>query len=187
MKIVAILGSPREEGNTSRLMDETLQEIKTHGIDTEKIVLSQQTVNPCLGHERCRTFSACTQRDDAPGILEKLKDADGIILGSPVYFYDMSAWMKALIDRSYFLYTHGIKLNAVCAGIIVIAGGGGVEQASSAIKRFIKASSDIPNEKILTVSGFAFKPGSVKDDKALLEEAGKLGSRMAEMVTSARK
>lgn len=184
MKIAAILGSPRENGNTGCLIDYALSEINKRGIETEKVLLSRHTVNPCLGHEKCRTFSVCTQKDDAPAILEKMKDADGIILGSPVYFYDMTAQMKAIIDRSYFLYTHRIRLKAVCAGIIVVAGGGGVEHASAAIKRFIKISSSIQNDNILIVNGFAHKPGAVTEDKSLLEEAAKLGRKMAEIVLS---
>ena len=85
MKILAIVGSPRPEGNTSYLVDQALQEAAARGLETEKIILTQHRVNPCQGHENCASFSACKQDDDAPWILDKFVNADGVILASPVY------------------------------------------------------------------------------------------------------
>jgi multimeric flavodoxin WrbA len=109
MKILAIVGSPRPKGNTSYLVDCALEDAADHGIETEKIILSQYKVNPCQGHDNCSSFSSCKQDDDVPWILDKFCNADGIILGSPVYYYNMTAQMKAFIDRNYFLYRHNIS------------------------------------------------------------------------------
>ena len=184
MKIVAIVGSPRPNGNTSYLVDQALQEAATHGCETEKIMLSQYRINPCLGHEDCAKFSACKQKDDAPGILDKFRLADGIILATPVYFYNMSAQMKAFVDRYYFLYTHDILLKARCAGFIVIAGSDGVDQTARALRRFLKLASDSPDSSILTLTGFATKPDAVRKNPALVEEARDLGKRMVEMINT---
>ena len=186
MKIVAIVGSPRPAGNTSYLVDQALQEAATHGCETEKIMLSQYRVNPCLGHEDCSTLSACKQKDDAPGILEKFSCADGVILATPVYYYNMSAQMKAFVDRHYFLYTHDIPLKAVCAGFIVIAGSDGIDQTARALRRFLKLASDIPDSRTLTLTGCATKPGEVRNNPALVEEARNLGRQLAEMIISSR-
>lgn len=186
MKIVAILGSPRPTGNTGSLVDQALQEVAARGLEIEKIVLSQYKVNPCLGHDNCKSFSVCQQADDAPAILEKFRTADGIILGSPVYYYDMSAQLKAFIDRNYFLYKHGLNINAVCAGLIVVAAGGGIDHTVSAIRRFVKFTTNIPADRMLTVTGYAGKAGDVLNDKNLVEEAGKLGGQMADIIISAR-
>ncbi len=184
MKIVAIVGSPRTAGNTSYLVDRSLQEAAAHGCETEKIMLSQYRVNPCAGHEDCSRFSACKQNDDAPGILEKFSRADGIILASPVYYYNMSAQMKAFVDRNYFLYTHDIPLKATCAGLIVIAGSDGIDQTARALRRFLKLASDIPDSRTVTLTGCATKPGEVKNNQALVEEARNLGKRLAEMLST---
>ena len=149
MKILAIVGSPRPKGNTSYLVDQALQESAAHGIKTEKIILNKYKVNPCQGHDNCSSFSVCKQDDDAPWILDKFCSAEGIILGSPVYYYNMTAQMKAFVDRNYFLYRHNISPRMVCAGLIVIGGSAGLEQTVRALRRFIKLSADIPDDKIV--------------------------------------
>lgn len=102
MKVVAIVGSPHAQGNTSYLTDVALQELSVKGIDTEKFVLGQYTIGPCLAHEGCSTFTICKVKDDTPGIIEKFNQADGVILASPVYFWDVTAQMKTFIDRNFF-------------------------------------------------------------------------------------
>ena len=184
MKLIAIVGSPRPTGNTSYLVDQALQEAAAHGFETEMLILSQYRVSPCLGHEDCASFSACRQEDDTPWILDKFSSADGIILGSPVYYYNMTAQMKAFVDRNYFLYRHGIPLRASCAGLIVVGGGGGTEHTVRALTRFLKVSANMPDDRIITLTGLANKPGAIQSDAALVEEARKLGRRMAEMLTS---
>ena len=82
MKIMAIVGSPRPKGNTDLLIDQALEEAASRGAETEKIILSQYRVNPCLGHQNCNSFQKCKQDDDIPEILDKFRDAEGIILGS---------------------------------------------------------------------------------------------------------
>jgi len=185
MKILAIVGSPRPKGNTSYLVDQALQEAAARGVETEKIILTEYRVNPCDGHENCASFSACKHDDDVPMILDKFINADGVILGSPVYYYNMTAQMKAFVDRNYFLYTHGIPKKMFCAGLIIIGGGAGLEHAFRALRRFVKLSADIPDDRIVTLTGYASKPGEVKSDQSLIEEARKLGGRMAEILTSA--
>jgi multimeric flavodoxin WrbA len=186
MKILAIIGSPRPKGNTSYLVDQALKEAATHRLETEKIILSQYRVNPCQGHENCTSFSACKQDDDAPWILDKFCSAEGIILGSPVYYYNMTAQMKAFVDRNYFLYRHNISPRMICAGLIVIGGSAGLEHTVRALRRFVKLSANIPDDRVVILSGCASKPGEVKNNAALIEEARRLGSRMAEILTSTR-
>ncbi len=185
MKIIAIVGSPRPGGNTDYLVDQALGEASKHGCETEKIMLGRYRVNPCLGHEDCGSFPACKQNDDAPWILEKFSNADGIILATPVYYYNMTAQMKAFVDRNYFLYTHDIPLKAQCAGLIVIAGGAGLDITVRALRRFVGISGDKPDNRIITLTGYASKPGEVKNNLTLIEEARSLGKRMSGILASA--
>ncbi len=185
MKIVAIVGSPRSRGNTSYLVDQALQEAAAYGFETEKIILTRHRVNPWLGHENCASFSACRQDDDAPWILDKFSSADEVILGSPVYYYNMTAQIKAFVDRNYFLYTHGISFRALCAGLIVIAGGAGIDHTVRALRRFLKLSSNIPDDRILTLTGYASKPGEIKGNPSIVVEARKLGEGLAKILASA--
>jgi len=70
-------------------------------------------------------------------------------------------------------------------GLIIIGGGAGLEHAFRALRSFVKLSADIPDDRIVTLTGYASKPGEVKSDQSLIEEARKLGGRMAEILTSA--
>jgi len=184
MKILGIVGSPRSAGNTSYLVGEALEEAERHGFETEKIMLGECRVGPCLGHENCGSFPSCRQDDDAPWILEKFRDAEGIILGSPVYYYGITAQMKAFVDRNYFLFRHGIPLKARCAGLVVVAGGGGIDHTVRALRRFVKLATSMPDERIVTLTAYASRPGEVKGDLSAVEDARKLGTRMAEILTS---
>ena len=184
MKIIAVVGSPRSNGNTSYLVDEILREIEKHGLETEKIMLGEYRVGPCLGHQNCSSFTECIQKDDAGRILENFRQADAFILASPVYYYTITAQMKAFIDRNYFLYTHGIPLNARYAGTIAVAGGAGLERTDADLRRFARMMTGFPHEKVLSVSGYASNPGDVKSNTSFLEEARAMGVRLVELLTS---
>lgn len=174
MKVVAIVGSPHADGNTSYLVDQALQEIDAQGIETEKIILSQYVVNPCQGHDNCASYSKCRQKDDAPWIIEKFNQADGVILASPVYFYDVSAQTKAFIDRNFFTFTHDGTKKARCAGLIAIGGGGGADETIATLKRFIA----LPEKQLFVVSGYTGeKP--VKNHPEIVERAREMGAKIA--------
>lgn len=161
-------------------MDQALTEAAQRGLETEKIVLSQHRISPCQGHDDCASFPRCQQNDDAGWILEKFQNADGIILGSPVYYSNMSAQMKAFIDRCVFLYTHEILVRARSVGLIVVAGGGGLEDTIEALKRALSAHID--SDKALVVSGYASKLGEVKTNLSLVQKARELGRLMADQL-----
>ncbi len=184
MKIVAIVGSPRTNGNTNYLVEQALQEAAKKGIETEKFILSQYRIAPCQGHENCAKFTACKQDDDARWLLEKYTNADGIILGTPVYYYNMSAQMKIFIDRNYFMYTHKQHLKAKCVGLVIVAGSDGLDQTLRAMKRSLYLMPGIHRDLIFTVAGLATKPGTVENNTALVEEARKIGRQMADHLLS---
>jgi multimeric flavodoxin WrbA len=96
----------------------------------------------------------------------------------------MTAQMKAFVDRNYFLYTHGIPLNALCAGLIVVAGGTGMDHTVRALRRFVKLWTDMPYDNIIILTGQASKPGDVKSNSPLIEEAQNLGRRMVDLMIS---
>ena len=183
MKILAIVGSPRLKGNTNYLVDQALAEAAKVGAHTEKIVLSQYKVNPCLGHANCASFQSCRQKDDTGWILDKFREADGVILATPVYYYNVTAQMKAFIDRNYFLYKHDQKYKAGVVGIIIVAEQIGIEDTLHTLRQFID-EFDVDRDKIFTVSGYADQPRDAKNNLPLVEEARKLGRQMVEALKS---
>jgi multimeric flavodoxin WrbA len=180
LNILGLVGSPRSGGNTDFLVDQALAEAVKWGAHTEKIVLSQYKVNPCLGHDDCASFDLCVQRDDTPWILDKFCKADGVILATPVYYYNVSAQLKAFMDRNYFLYTHNHKSQARVVGMIVVAEVEGIEDALHALKRFINESFDVAKDRILEVHGYASRQGEVRNNAPLLQQARELGRQMVE-------
>ena len=92
--------------------------------------------------------------------------------------------MKAFVDRNYFLYRHDISPRLVCAGLIIVGGSAGLEHTVRAMRRFIKLSSGIPDDRIVILSGCATKLGEIKKDTGLIDEAKKLGHRMSEILAA---
>jgi multimeric flavodoxin WrbA len=178
MKVVAIVGSPHAKGNTSYLTDVALKELAKQGIETEKIMLGQYAVGPCLAHDGCGTFTICQVKDDAPGIIEKFNTADAVILASPVYFYDVTAQMKAFIDRNFFTFTHDGKKKAKYAGLIAIGGGGGADETIKTLQAF----AGLPDKDCFIVSGY-HGDSSAKDSPALVKQASEMGRKLAAALT----
>ncbi|MBN1382290.1 MAG: flavodoxin family protein [Deltaproteobacteria bacterium] len=182
MKIVAIVGSPRAKGNTSILVDAALEEAAAQGCEVEKIMLSEFKIEGCRGHDRCSTYDKCKIGDDIPMILDKFSNADGTILATPVYYYNMTAQMKTFVDRNFFLYTHGIPLKSKCMGLIVVAGGGADDITIKALKRCFRIQGGNTPENWLEVSGYAMGLGEVKNNPDLIAKARDLGKKMAERI-----
>jgi len=186
LKILAIVGSPRLEGNTNYLVDRALVEIEKLGAQTEKIVLGQYKINPCLGHDDCVSFQSCLQTDDINWILESFRKADGVILATPVYYYDVSAQMKTFIDRNYFIYTHKEEYRTKVIGIIIVAAEEGIEDALHTLGMFVNELG-VAEDRRFIVSGYADKLGEAKQNLHLVQAAQKLGQRMAKILKEQNK
>lgn len=104
--IIILSSSPRKGGNSDRLCDEFARGASEAGHTVEKIFLKDYTVNPCTGCSVCSMYGKpCPQRDDAAKLVQKLIDADVIVMATPVYFYTMCGQMKIFIDRCCARYT----------------------------------------------------------------------------------
>ena len=103
--ILIISASPRKGGNSDILCDEFLKGAKDSGNNAEKIFLRDRKINYCTGCGVCNNTHKCVQKDDMSEILDKMVNADVIVLATPVYFYTMDAQLKTLIDRTVPRYT----------------------------------------------------------------------------------
>ena len=102
MKLIAFNGSPRKGGNTEALLEAVMAPVRQAGIETELVQIGGKGIHGCLGCYTCqkRKDSRCSQNDDMlNACLEKVIAADALLLGSPTYFTDVTADMKAFIDR----------------------------------------------------------------------------------------
>jgi multimeric flavodoxin WrbA len=102
MKIVAILGSPRPRGNSAGLARQFLAAAREQGAEVQEFLLNKLTFQGCQGCRTCKTKTdACILEDDLAPVLAAIKEADLLLLASPVYFGDLSGQMKLFFDRTY--------------------------------------------------------------------------------------
>lgn len=101
MKILGIVGSSRKKGNTATLVDEAICAARSEGLETETVFLGDYDFRGCIGCEGCRNTYKCVIQDGMQELYPKILEADGLIAGSPTYFYNMTANMKAFIERLY--------------------------------------------------------------------------------------
>ena len=99
MKVLGILGSPRVGGNSDILLDQALAGAKDAGAEVEKIILCQKKISGCLNCDKCNETGVCAIKDDMTEIHKKILEAGAIIHSCPVYFWAMTAQMKAYLDR----------------------------------------------------------------------------------------
>jgi len=122
MKAIGIVGSPRKNGNTELLTAHTLKAIAEEGLDTELIHLAGLEIKPCSACMVCQKEERCSIEDDLFPIYLKMKEAEGIILASPVYFGSATALIKALIERvGYISRWNGESFRGKVGGPLVVA------------------------------------------------------------------
>lgn len=105
-KVLILSASPRKHGNSDILCDQLSRGAEDAGHEVEKIFLRDKKINYCVACDGCRSNQGnCIQKDDMAGVLQKMIDADVIVLATPIYFYTMDAQLKTVIDRTYPRYT----------------------------------------------------------------------------------
>jgi multimeric flavodoxin WrbA len=180
MKIVAFNGSPRKDGNTAILINYVFHELEKEGLETELVQFSGKKIHGCIACYKCfeNKDQRCSVKDDfANECIEKMIKADGIILGSPVYFADVTAEMKALIDRAGFvsLANNGLYRNKVGASVAALRRTGGIYTIDSMNHFFLAGQMIIVGRGI----GIGRNIGEVEKDEEGLQMVKTLGQRMA--------
>jgi multimeric flavodoxin WrbA len=107
MKLVAIAGSPRKNGNSNSLMRLAVEGARERGAEVEVFFPKEMDIAGCLGCDHCQSApdATCVQQDDMHRIYAAIKGCDALLLASPVYFYALSGWLKQALDRCYALIT----------------------------------------------------------------------------------
>jgi multimeric flavodoxin WrbA len=181
MKVVAFNGSPRKDGNTTILIGRLLRAVEQEGIETELVQLSDKPIHGCIACYRCfeNLDGRCAVKNDAVNeYIEKIIGAQGVVLGSPVYFQDVTAEMKAFIDRVGFVgVANGRKLymNKVGASLACFRRSGSMHTVETMNHLFLSNDFVIAGR----VFGVGREKGDVEKDAEGLETATALGQRMA--------
>ena len=177
MEVLGISGTPRQGGNTEVLIKHALEPFRDKGWIVTEFFLSNRSVAPCDGCDICWETGECVIRDDMDMLYEKLNSCDAIIIGSPVYYRNVSAQLKAVFDRHHALFKKK-PLTGKAGGAIVVGRGasGGQSLALSIIFNFILSAGAIavPGQRD-GLSVVADKPGDVLKQPETLELAKVLG------------
>jgi multimeric flavodoxin WrbA len=183
-KVVAFNGSPRKDGNTSILIRHILEELDNKGIETETLQLGGKKISGCTACGKCfeNRDRRCVFDDDMVNTcIEKMSSADGIILGSPVYFFDVTPEMKALIDRAGFVsFANGHLFKNKVGNATVAVRRAGASRTADSMLHFILASEMIVSG--LPAIGIGRDVGDVLTDEEGIARAKSLGQTMAQLL-----
>ena len=169
MKVVAFNGSPKRNGNTAQSLRIVLDEIGKEGIGTELVQLGGRKLFGCLDCRQCskiRNRRCARQDDEMNELLEKLYEADGIIIGSPTYYGNVTPEVKALIDRGGIVSgaNGGLLRRKVGAGVIAVRRGGAVSVYSSINHFFAITEMIIPGSTYWNMM-IGWEPGEAVEDE----------------------
>lgn len=183
MKVIAFNGSARKNGNTAILLNTVLGELNNEGIETELIQLSGKALQGCIACYKCfknKDSRCAVDKDEMNSYMTKMQESDGILLGSPTYFSDVSANTKALIERCGLVARANGDLfrRKVGAGVIAVRRAGSIHAFNSLNAFFLIGQMIIPGSSYWNV-GMGLEPGDVNNDKEGLDTMKALGQNMA--------
>lgn len=183
MKVLAINGSPRAKGNTAKLINTVLAELKAEGIETEVVDLGGNSVRGCLACRQCfenQDKQCVIQTDMINKVIAKMIDADGIIIGSPTYFANVSTEIKALIDRAgYVGIANGRIFKRKVGAAVVAVRRAGACNVFDGINKFFLINEMIVPGSVYWNLGMGREPGEVDNDEEGLNTMKSLGQNMA--------
>ena len=180
------MGSPRIRGNADLLLDEALKGAQSQQAEVEKIVVDKLKIAPCKEYYGCLKDGNCVIRDDMDDIYPKLAGADSIIVASPIFFYGVSAQLKALIDRSQALWARKYVLkqtppNSERKGAFIAVGatkGAKLFEGSILTVNYFFKAVDVEYADELLIRGVDQR-GDIKQHPKSLSDAFELGKRLA--------
>lgn len=183
MKVVAFNGSPRKEGNTAALIKHVLAELEKEGIETETVQVGGKSIHGCTACGKChesKDRKCIIDKDIVNECIEKMLEADGIILASPTYFADLTPELKALIDRAGFVSgaNGGLFRRKVGAAVVAVRRAGSVHVFDSINHFFTISQMIIPGSSYWNM-GIGLAEGDVEKDEEGIRTMQTLGQNMA--------
>ena len=186
MKVVAFNGSARKDGNTAILIRRVLQVLEEEGIKTELIQLAGKKIRGCNACKTCYTTKnkRCIIKDDnVNAYIRKMLKADGIILGSPVYFSMVTPELKALMDRAFYVARANSDMfkRKVGAAVVAVRRAGGIPTFDAINHFFLISQMIVPGSSYWNV-GIGNKKGEVETDEEGMKTMEDLGRNMAWLI-----
>ena len=183
MKVLALNGSPRRNGNTAMLIDTVFTELKKEGIETEQVQLGGKKIHGCNACMKCvenQNKCCVIDNDILNELINKMINADGIIIGSPTYFANVSTEVKALIDRAGLVaIANGHMLKRKVGAAVVAVRRAGATDAFDAINKFFFINQFIVPGSVYWNMGVGLGKQEVKEDEEGMITMKILGENMA--------
>lgn len=183
MKVLAINSSARKDGNTACLINTVFEELKKEGIETEMVQLAGKVIEPCKACWACGGKKNCVHKKDLfQEIYEKMIQADGILLGSPVYTANISANMQAFLERASVVADMNRDENLLrhkVGATVTAARRGGALNALDAMNHFFMLQDMFIVGSSYWPMAYGRMPGEVKEDQEGIETMKNLGQNMA--------
>ncbi len=177
MKIIALVGSPHKaKGNTASLTRLVLDGAEQAGARTETIYLPGSSVLPCRGCNYCHQTGRCSQKDSFQEIQQKIKAADGLVLGSPNYIFNVSAQMKAFMDRCGSM-VHCLGFHGKYGAAVITSGGGDEEAIAEYLTHFLMITGISSVGAVWATMGLISGPGFPEE---IVGRALGLGQRLVQ-------
>jgi len=181
MKIISLLASPHGlKGNTAGLLRHVLDGAEAEGAQTEVIILKGDSVLPCRACDACHKKGHCVQKDDFESIKEKIMAADGLVIASPNYIFNVSAQLKAFMDRCCGAI-HCMEFWGKYGASVVTSGGGDEKAIVDYMNHFLAITGAVPVGGVW--ASMASIPGGVLSDN-IRRDAHALGSRLVKAFKS---
>ncbi len=190
MKVIAFNGSARKDGNTAILLNAVLDEIRKEGIGTELFQLAGKKIQGCIACYKCmknKDKRCAVTKDIVNECIEKMIEADGILLGSPTYFADVSAATRALIERAGYVARANDYMfkRKVGAGVIAVRRGGAIH-AFNSLNLFFFYQQIINPGSSYWAFGVGRDPGEVLNDAEGMQTMKTLGQNLAWLLKKVR-
>lgn len=182
MKVLSILASPKKNGNTAALLNSFLKGAEDEGnVILDEIFLTSKNIHPCTACDYCQKndIGKCIIKDDMQEIYNQIKESDAIIFATPVYWWNMSSYLKIFIDRLYAVMTdeNNPPLKGKKAVLLMTYGGELPNSGPEIVERSIRESSDYLGMNVQCVLGIcSSKP--VSSNKEALSKAYELGKQI---------
>jgi multimeric flavodoxin WrbA len=180
MKIIGLTGSPRTGSNTEVLVDEVLKGASEAGAETKSFNLVKMDIKPCIACMHCKTHGGqCATDDDMQELYKELKESDGFVVGSPLYFGEMSAQTKLFIDRLFAFYNPEAE-DMERKKVAFTFSQGNPDDVFSDYYEYISNVFEMVYDLVdVLVSKGNQMPGDVKNNEQDLKKAKKIGMEMA--------
>lgn len=179
MKVVGVVCSPRVGGNTEILVGEVLAGARSEGAETELITLADKRIEFCDACGRCEGDGHCHIQDDMQPIYRKLEEADGVVVGSPVWFWSVTGQAKTFLDRLYAMQYPKKRLMNKVGAAVVVAGRQGKTRALDVILEALRSHRMILAD---TIDGLGYEPGEIRRDERAMRSAWELGREMVQLI-----